>query len=287
MRRSLSVLGMVALLAVACGGGTGDDGPGSDPQEDAFGEDCSPDALDTFAPETLTVATGDPAFPPWVEDDDPESGEGFEAALVYELAEQLGYAADDVVWVRTGFEEAIAVGEKEYDFNIQQFSVTAERAEVVDFSMVYLQPDKALIALPGSDVASATSFEELADARWGATLGTTDLDYIEQVLGFDDVAVYNDQAGTFQALEGGQIDATVAALPTALFLTAVQVPDAEIVATLPPDENDTGHGLLFEQESPLVGCVDEAIQALLDDGTIDGLVSRFLTGDGEIPAITG
>jgi polar amino acid transport system substrate-binding protein len=309
-RRAAASVAVLALTLAACGGdpdpdvtpteegadateGTTEETEPADTEattteedEDAIGAACSPDDLETFEPGTLTVATGDPVFPPWMLDDDPEGGEGFENGLVYALAEELGYAEADVAWVRTGFDEAIAPGPKEYDFNIQQFSVTEEREEVVDFSIVYYQPEKAVIALPDSVIADATSFDDLREASWGASIGTTDLDYLENILGITDAAVFDDQAGVFQALEGGQIDATVAALPTALFATAVQVPDAAIVAVLPADPNDNGHGLLFEDGSPLVDCIDQGLQALIDAGVVDELASEYLTGDGEIPAIT-
>jgi polar amino acid transport system substrate-binding protein len=301
-RRAAASVAVLALTLAACGGDNDTEeatdatteaqeteAEETEAQETEASEEaagCSPDDLETFEPGTLTVATGDPVFPPWMLDDDPAGGEGFENGLVYALAEELGYAEGDVAWVRTGFDEAIAPGPKEYDFNIQQFSVTEEREEVVDFSIVYYQPEKAVIALPGSATADATSFDDLREASWGASIGTTDLDYLENILGVTDVAVFDDQAGVFQALEGGQIDATVAALPTALFATAVQVPDAAIVAVLPADPNDNGHGLLFEDGSPLVDCIDQGLQALIDAGVVDELASEYLTGDGEIPAIT-
>jgi polar amino acid transport system substrate-binding protein len=314
-RRAAASVAVLALTVAACGG---DPDPDVTPTEEGAGateaateaatdaaepadteetteeagetagiEGCSPDELETFEPSTLTVATGDPVFPPWMLDDDPEGGEGFENGLVYALADELGYDATDVAWVRTGFDEAIAPGPKEYDFNIQQFSVTEEREEVVDFSIVYYQPQKAVIALPGSLVEDAASFDDLREVSWGAAIGTTDLDYLENILGVGDAAVFDDQAGVFQALEGGQIDATVAALPTALFATAVQVPDAAIVAVLPPDPNDEGHGLLFQDGSPLVDCVDQGLQALIDGGVVDDLADQYLTGEGDIPEILG
>jgi polar amino acid transport system substrate-binding protein len=311
LRRAAAGLAALALALTACGEGADD--PLSDATEettDAVTEEatdtdteeatdaatdeeteaagiagCTPDELETFEPGTLTVATGEPVFPPWMLDDDPEGGEGFENGLIYALAEELGYDRDDVAWVRTGFDEAIAPGPKDYDFNIQQFSVTEEREEVVDFSMVYYQPQKAVIALPDGLLEGATSFDDLREASWGAAIGTTDLDYLENILGIEDVAVFDDQAGVFQALEGGQIDGTVAALPTALFATAVQVPDALILAVLPPDPNDAGHGLLFEDGSPLVDCVDQGLDALIDRGVVDDLAAEYLTGDGEIPEI--
>jgi polar amino acid transport system substrate-binding protein len=311
LRRAAAGLAALALALTACGE-TADD-PLSDATEEttdavteeatdtdteeatdaATDEDteaagiagCTPDELETFEPGTLTVATGEPVFPPWMLDDDPEGGEGFENGLIYALADELGYDPDDVAWVRTGFDEAIAPGPKDYDFNIQQFSVTEEREEIVDFSMVYYQPQKAVIALPDGLLEGASSFDDLREASWGAAIGTTDLDYLENILGIEDVAVFDDQAGVFQALEGGQIDGTVAALPTALFATAVQVPDALILAVLPPDPNDTGHGLLFEDGSPLVDCIDQGLEALIDRGVVDDLAAEYLTGDGEIPEI--
>jgi polar amino acid transport system substrate-binding protein len=266
-----------------------DDGAdeGTDEGEgEAAGDECAPDNLETIEAGQLTVGTGDPVFPPWMLNDDPAGGEGFENGLIYELAAELGYDAEDVVWVGNSFEETIAPGAKNFDFAIQQISVTEERQEVVDFSQVYYQPDKALLALPDSNVVGATTLAELADANWGATIGTTDLDYIENIIGASDVAVFDDQATTFQALLGGNIDATVVAFPTALFATAVQIPEAEIVASLPADPNDTGHGLLFEQGNPLVSCVDQALDAVIARGVVDDLVDEYLIGDADVTEIT-
>ena len=151
---------------------------------------------------------------------------------------------------------------------------------------MYLESDKAVIALPDTPVSEATSFAELAEAEWGATIGTTDLDYIEQTLGVDDVAVFDDQAATFQALLGGQIDATVVALPTAIYATDVQIPEAEITALLPPDGNDPGHGLLFEQGNELVDCVNEGLDEVIAAGVVDDLVDEYLIGDADIPEIS-
>ncbi len=237
-------------------------------------------------PGKLTVGTGDPVYPPWMLNNDPAGGEGFENGLIYALAAEMGFAPEDVVWVGQTFDQAIAPGPKPYDFAIQQISVTEERSRIVTFSQVYFQPDKAVVALPSSPVVGATTYAELRQARWGATIGTTDLDYLENIIGINNVAVYDDQVGTFQALQGGLIDATVVALPTALFATAVQIPDAEITALLPADPNDRGHGLLFERDNPLVAWVDEALSAVIARGVVDDLVAQYLVGDLSIPEIT-
>lgn len=252
----------------------------------AWAQENTPDDPRLFAPGKLTVSTSDPSYPPWVMDSNPEAGEGFEAALVYALAAELGFERDDVEWVYVTFDGAIAPGEKEYDFSIQQISVTPERAQVATFSDVYYQSDKAVIALPDSPVAQAKSFEELRQARWGVAIGTTDNDYVTNVLGVPEPAVFDDQAGVFQALQGGQIDATIAALPTALYATAVQVPEASIVALLPKDERDEGLGLLFESDNPIVPWINEGLAALEEQGVIDELVAKYLVADPDIPTIT-
>lgn len=239
-----------------------------------------------FTPGKLTVGTGDPVYPPWMLNNDPAGGEGFENGIVYALAAEMGFAPEDVVWVGQTFDQAIAPGPKPYDFAIQQISVTEARQQIVTFSQVYFQPDKAVVALPTSNVANATSFADLRQARWGATIGTTDLDYLENILGISNVAVFDDQVGTFQALQGGLIDATVVSLPTALFVTAVQVPQAAITALLPADANDRGHGLLFQKDNPLVEWVDDALSAIIARGVIADLIQRYLVADDNIRMIT-
>ena len=162
-----------------------------------------PRALDT-----VDVATGEPAFPPWVSgvdadgNDDPTLGEGFESALVYAVADQLGIAEEDVVWVRTGFDEAIAPGPKDYDFNIQQFAITPERDEVVDFSDGYYDVQQVIIAAEDAPIADATSIEELADYNLGAAIGTTSLDYIDEVIQpANEAAVFDDHAADLEPVD--------------------------------------------------------------------------------------
>lgn len=252
----------------------------------AMAQERTPEDPRLVTPGKLTVGTGDPVYPPWMLNNDPASGEGFENGLVYALAEEMGFDRDDVVWVPTTFDQAIAPGPKNFDFNIQQISVTEARAEVVTFSQVYFQPEKAVIALPGSPVENASSFEDLRAARWGAAIGTTDLTYLENVLGVEGAAVYDDQIGVFQAMQAGQIDGTLVALPTALFATAVQIPEANIVALLPADENDRGHGLLFEFGNPLVEWVDDALSAVIARGVVEDLKNEYLVADPDLPMIT-
>jgi len=257
-----------------------------EPTADDTALERTPDDPRLYEPGKLTVATGEPVFPPWMMDDDPAGGVGFENGLVYALAEELGFDRDDVQWVRVTFDQGIAPGPKPYDFNIQQYSVTEARREFVDFSMVYYQPEKAVVALAGRTIPGADSFADLRGIRWGATIGTTDLDYIENRIGVDDVAVFDNQVGTFQALLARQIDATVISLPTALFVTAVQVPEATIAAILPPDPNDQGHGLVFEKGNPIVPWINDGLEAIIARGVVADLTDEYLIGDDSIPEIS-
>ncbi|MFT5531623.1 MAG: polar amino acid transport system substrate-binding protein [Candidatus Poriferisodalaceae bacterium] len=285
-KRLLAALMALALLLAACGS---DDDPAADEETtsgDETAADCSAENLSTFAVGKLTIATGEPVFPPWMLDDDPSSGEGFESAMAYAIAAEMGFDAADVDWVRTDFDEAIAPGDKDYDFNMQQYSITEAREEIVDFSLPYYESQKSVIALNSSPAATATSFAELAGATWGATIGTTDLDYMEGQLGLENVAVYDTQADVVAAMLAGQIDATVIALPSAFYLTAVEIDDSVIASVLPTEDGGEGMGLLFADGNPLRPCVNEAISSLDAAGTLDAIAVKWLQGDGEIPLVS-
>ncbi len=293
IRRVAMLLPALALVA-ACGGGddqtdTGDE-PAAEPttaaEETPAADACDP--LPTYQEGKLTVATGEPVFPPWMIDDDPSNGEGFESAVVYALVTELGLGPDDVEWVRTGFDEAIAPGPKPYDFNIQQYSIRPEREEVVSFSIGYYQVEEVIIARPDSEIAQATSLEDLKSARLGAAIGTTGLDYIDQVIQPDTEAqVYNDNAAAKLAFDANQVDGIVFDLPTAYYITAVEIPGAEIVGILPRIDEDVPHelGLLFEKDSPLIDCINPALQTLHDNGTIAALEEQWLAAGGDIPTL--
>ena len=164
-----------------------------------------------------------------------------------------------MTWVRTTFDEAIAPGEKDYDFNIQQYGPTADRDEIVDFSIPYYSGQNALLVPGDSPAASATTFAEIQDLKYGATIGTTDADYITEVIGIPeaDVSIYDDQAATFAALDAGQIDATVIGLPTALYITGVEMPQITIAGVLPRvGEEGEDMAMLFAEGNPARDCVD-------------------------------
>lgn len=285
MFRKTIMLLLIFSLASLATFATGSQEESSDSPDVVTNADTPNDSR-LFTPGKLTVATGEPVYPPWMMDDNPVGGEGFENGLIYALAAELGFAKEDVIWVRQTFDQGITPGAKPYDFNIQQYSITEERRKFVDFSDIYYKPEKAVVSLPGSEISQARSFADLRKVRWGATIGTTELDYIENIIGVKDIAVYNDQAGTFQALLSDQIDATVIGLPTALFVTAVQVPEATVSAILPHDQNDLGFGFIFEKDSPLINWINEGLKSVISKGVVADLTSQYLIGDDSIPVIS-
>lgn len=296
-RKLMPALTVIAVVIAACGGGEASDDTATTTASDETTttvDECAVDQLNLVNPGQLTVATGEPVFPPWmgVGDDNfdvPESGTGFEGALVYELANELGFSDEDVVFVRTGFDEAIAPGPKDWDFNIQQYSITEERDEVVDFSNPYYTTTQALVTFPDSEFADAETIEDLKDAKLGAAIGTTSLDFVENVIQpNEEPNVYDENVDVEAAMNAGQIDGLVVDLPTAYFVTAVQVEGAVIAGQFEAEAADPDNfGLLFAEGNPLVDCVNEALETLRDDGTLAALEEEWLAQEGAIPTITG
>lgn len=250
---------------------------------------CSAESAtgDTVTDGVLTIATGEPAYYPYVLDDAPESGEGFESAVAYAIAEELGFAAEDVVWVRTTFEAAIQPGPKDFDFNLQQYTITEERAQNVDFSVPYYSTPQAVITQAGSAASGAASLADLEGLLIGAATGSTSFQTIEQIIQPSAGAqAFNDNDAAKLALETGQIDALVVDLPTAFYLTAVEITDGEIVGQLSgevgvPDQ----WGLVLAKDSPLTDDVNEAIQALIDSGELAEITSTWLGADQSAPVL--
>jgi polar amino acid transport system substrate-binding protein len=234
----------------------------------------------------LTVATGEPAFPPYVIDDDPESGEGFEAAVAYAVAEQMGFGHDAVEWVRTPFDAAIQPGPKDFDFNLQQFSIGPEREEAVSFSVPYYTGTQAIVAGPDSPAVGATTLPELQELRLGVATGTTSLVLAEDVIQpNDDVQVFNTNADAVQALSTQQVDALVVDLPTALFLAAVEIDGGVVVGQFPPIDDAPGEdwGLLFEKDNPLVECANYALMRLRESGELEEITTTWMEEATEVP----
>jgi polar amino acid transport system substrate-binding protein len=249
--------------------------------------ECVPDQLPTLAEGTLTIGTDSPAYPPWFVDDDPSNGEGFESAVAYAVAERLGYTAEQVQWNVVTFNNAIQPGPKEYDFDINQFSITEERRAAVDFSSPYYDVRQTVIAMEGADAADAASLDDLAGLSLGAQVGTTSYDALVETVDPDqEPQVFNNNDDAKQALENGQIDALVLDLPTAFYVTSAELEDAVIIGQLPATDADTEQfGLVLDLESPLTDCVSEAVDGLREDGTLADLEQEWLSEAADVPEL--
>ncbi|MFM8774924.1 MAG: ABC transporter substrate-binding protein [Actinomycetota bacterium] len=242
-------------------------------------DECAKENLPTLTPGTLTIGTDSPAYPPYFVDDDPTNGQGFESAVAYAVAEGLGFNPEEGAWTVVPFNKSYAPGNKDFDFDINQISITPERAEVVTFSDGYYTVNQAVIALADSPVANATTLAELKDARLGAQVGTTSLKYIEDFIQPNaDVFVYNDTNDAKSALKNGQIDAIVVDLPTAYYITAVEIPKGKIVGQFPAQEGGEQFGLLFQKDNPLVTCVNKVIGELKESGELQAIQDEWLAG---------
>jgi polar amino acid transport system substrate-binding protein len=276
VRRIVPAIAIGALALASCGS---DDGA-------ADGEsDCTA----TLTDGSLTIATGEPAFFPWVIDDAPETGEGFEAAVALAVASEMGYEGDAVTWTRTTFDEAIQPGAKNFDMNLQQFSISDERKENVDMSDPYFTSNQAIVALEGSSAEGATTVADLKDVKFGAQAGTTSLDFINDVIQpTQDVFVYDDNVGAKAALEANQIDAAVFDLPTALFVSGVEIENSVVVGQFPAEAGGTtdDFGFVLNKDSALTGCVNDAIAAIAASGELAAIQQEWLSDTTGAPIIT-
>ena len=280
-RTALAVLGASALLALsACAQGAAPAGSGSGSASASAG----PASLQTLTPGRLTVATGQPAYSPWVEDDDPKSGKGFEAAVTYAVAKQLGYSNADVVWVRSTFDSAIAPGAKPWDLNIQQFSVTAERRKAVDFSSPYYTTTQAVVTTKGSKADGVTSVAGLKGLTIGVAASTTSLQVVTDRIGQPKVFNSNDDA--VQALKTKQVDAIVTDLPTAFYIAGAQLDDGVVAGQL-ADSSEGGDRFAYvlPKGSKLTAPVSAAIDALKSSGELQKLTDQWLSSEVDAPVL--
>jgi polar amino acid transport system substrate-binding protein len=288
MRRrplALAVLAATTLAASAC---APQDQSNDAASSSSGGGDCTADSLETLESGTLTIATDEPAYEPWFSGDDPENGNGFEAAVAYAVADQLGYSKDQVTWTQVPFNAAIQPGARPFDFDINQFSITDERKQAVDFSSPYYSVSQAVITTAGSAADGVTSVADLKGLRVGAQVSTTSLQVLTDVIDPDaGPVVFNSNDDAKLALQNGQVDAIVVDLPTAFFITAAELDNGVIVGQL-KNSGDGGDqfGLLLEKGSPLTDCVSQAVDALREDGTLADLEQQWLSEVADAPVLS-
>jgi polar amino acid transport system substrate-binding protein len=293
-----SVLLVLALALIASGCGSSNESAPTQPSASGSGtfapSPCAKDQLQLINSGKLTIGTDNPAYPPWFggtpqggwKISDPTSGKGFESAVAYAVAKQLGFSRDEVEWTVVPFNNSFKPGSKDFDLDINQISYTPKRAEAVDFSDSYYDVNQSVVALKDSKIANATSLADLKDSTLGAPVGTTSYDYITQnIQPSKQPQVYDTLDAGVAALKAKQIDGLVVDLPTAFYITAVQVPNGKIVGQFPTVGTQEHFGMVLQKDSPLTDCVNEALAALKSDGTLDQIQKTWLSDKVSAPVL--
>ena len=278
MRKLIALVLAAGLLSIACG-------PAEEEQTNEAGggaetAGCDLENPPLFEEGKLTVATDKPAYPPWFEGS-PKDYSGYEGELASEIASRMGL---DIVWVVEPFNKSYAPGAKDYDFDINQITITPERAAVVDFSDGYFQNNQGLLARADGPLVGATSIDELKDAQLGTQVGTTSLAYINEVIQpTKEPKVYDTTNDVKSALESGQLDALVTDVVTTVYLRDFEIKGTEVIGQFPGDEE---FGMLFEKGNPLVDCVNQVLAEIEEDGTLEALQQEFLQQYLKVPTIS-
>jgi polar amino acid transport system substrate-binding protein len=280
-RTSFAVLPLLLTSAVVACAPADEEEAGDEPQS------CEKADLPLFEDGKLTIATDSPAFEPWFSEEDPTNGKGFESAVAYAVAEELGFGKDEVTWVTVKFDNSFAPGEKEFDFDINQISITEERSKVVDFSDGYYSAAQAVVALEDSPVADVTTVAGLAEFNLGAQTATTSLKAIRDVIKpTSDPAVFEDTVAAKNALLNGQVDGILADLPSAFYISAVEIPGSKIIGQFQPETGEQEEfGMLFEKGSDLKPCVDDALATLKENGTLADIQQEWLSDVVDVPEL--
>jgi polar amino acid transport system substrate-binding protein len=280
MKRLILILVPLAALVALAGCGSKEESSTT-----ATAGGCKAGQLPTHSKGVLTVATDKPAYPPYFEDDEPANGEGFESAVAYAIGKQLGYPAAKVKWTVEPFNASYAPGPKSFDFDVNEISITPAREKAVDFSAPYYTANQAVVALKGSEAAKATSLAALKDASIGVQVGTTSLEAVEEkIQPSSRPEVFNSSNDVVQALKNEQIDVVVVDLPTALYLTAAQVPAATVVGQFSAPGGDKW-GALLAKGSSLTTCVSQAIEELEGSGELAKITNRWMSQAAGAPEL--
>ncbi|MFI5027728.1 MAG: ABC transporter substrate-binding protein [Solirubrobacterales bacterium] len=277
---SIALVLALATMVLGCGSSksTTNGGP-------ATASSCTPAQLETHSKGELTIATDKPAYPPYYVNYDPTNGKGFESAVAYAIGKQLGFGKQEIKWTVEPFNSSYAPGPKNFDFDVNEISITPQRAKEVDFSTPYYTANQAVVAMKDSEAAKATSLADLKDTKIGVQIGTTSLEAVEEKIDpSSEIQVFNTSSDVVTALKNGQVDAVVVDLPTALYLTAAQVTAAKVVGQFSAPGGDQW-GALLAKGSSLTGCVSRAIAQMRSSGELGKITRRWMSQAAGAPEL--
>lgn len=290
MSRNRLVLFLIAIFALAvfvgCGSSSDDSSSDENTSSDATtASSCTPEDLNTFKDGVLTIGTDSPAYPPYFEDDDPSNGKGFESDLGYAIAGELGFNDSQVEWAKIPFNASYAPGPKNFDFDLNQISITPAREKAVTFSVPYYTANQAVLVKKGSDLDGITSLEDLKDASIGVQIGTTSYDAVqEQIQPESDPKTFDNSNDVVTAFKQGQVDAIVVDLPTAIYLRDAELSDTVVAGQFEQEGGDRW-GALMAKDSDLKGCVDKAINTLTENGTLEEITNQWMADSAKAPML--
>lgn len=287
-RATLAIVLALALgltVIAGCGGKKSSSSSSEGEGTTADAAACTPAKMQTHSAGELTIATDKPAYPPYFEEDEPTNGEGFESAVGYAIGEQLGYPKAKIKWTVEPFDSSYAPGPKDFDFDLNEVSITPTRAKAVDFSAPYYSANQAVVALEDSEAAKAKSLADLKDTKIGVQINTTSLSTVdEEIEPSSKPEVFNSSGDVVTALKNGQVEAVVVDLPTALYLTAAQVENATIVGQFGKAEGEEW-GAVLSKGSSLTACVSGAIEALDEAGELEEITQQWMSQAAQAPQL--
>ncbi|MBV9821114.1 MAG: amino acid ABC transporter substrate-binding protein [Actinobacteria bacterium] len=277
----------VALLSLGSLAACSPTDKADSPTVSAGAGECQKSQLSLITPGTFTVATDNPAYEPWFSDNKPSNGKGYESAVAYAVAKQLGFAANEVKWVTASFNSVVTPGRKNFDADINQVSISDERRKAVDFSTGYYDVAQSVVTYAGSPIAKATSLAGLKNAKLGAQVGTTSYNTILNVIKpSKKPAVYDTNDLAVQALKNKQIDGIVVDLPTGFYMSAAQLTNGKIVGQISSGSSPEQFGFVLGKGSKLTACLSKAVDALRADGTLTRLQEQWLATAGGAPELS-
>jgi len=301
MRKVLIAVAAFGLLLAACAGENPvitSTGGTTVPASPATAADCAKGSNIPYVNAgTLTIGTDNPAYPPWYAGggtagtdwkiNNPATGKGFESAVAYAVAGKLGFTPDGVQWVEVPFGQSYKPGPKDFDFDINQISYTPKRAQAVDFSESYYDVNSALVGIEGTPITSASSVADLKGYTLATQIGTTQYDYIVNVIQpSKEPGAFDKLIDSIVALKNGQVDGIVVDLPTAFYITAVQIPNGVIVGQFPTVGQPEYFAMAFQKGNPLVACVNQALEELRSAGTLQAIQEKWLSSAVDVPVFS-
>jgi polar amino acid transport system substrate-binding protein len=283
--KRLLLVPLLAVALAACGSSSSSSSSSGSSSAKPTANACTKDKLTVKSSGTLTVGTDKPAYPPYFADNDPTNGKGFESAVAYAVAKQLGFAPSQVTWKTVPFNASYAPGSKDFDFDINEISITKPRAQEVDFSTPYYTNPQGIIVAASSPLAHATSLAAFRNTAIGVQIGTTSLSAVTaEIKPASQPQVFNTSNDVVSAFKIHRVQAIVVDLATAFDLTSTELSHTTIAGQFSAPGGDNW-GLLLPKGSSLTPCVDKAVDALRADGTLAGLDKRWIASAASVPEL--